>query len=136
MSTASEHLPQRFEIPSDAPAGPVDPYQARMARAQRGYQADLDAAWGADAVRAEPEEPEDREEPWQVPAVDTEAKGPWRWLRRRREKPEAAPDAEPAAAGEQAADGQTTDEAVEAMDEQPAGPPRRAAVEVDMTADQ
>ncbi len=129
MSTPlEEHLPQRFEIPADAPAGPVDPYQVRMARAQRGYQAEQDSAWGSDAVRAEGKDAQD--DPWQAPAVETESRKPFRWLRRRRESVEPEPVATTVATQ---LPGDIEDASADLVE--PAEPARRGVVEEDQQID-
>lgn len=90
------HEAQRFEAPTDLPEARPDGYQARLVRAQRGYQTESDSPWDGELLRvAADDEPGDEQStPGQRAATEPAQprRGLMRWLRRRAKGAEADDD--------------------------------------------
>lgn len=117
----------RFEVPSDTPTAPIDPSQASLQRAQRGYQTGWTSPWDDDAIRPEPVEPAEPAEPaWQAPVAAAAApRRGFRLFGRRARDPQPEDDT----AGPQAAPTRSaaTGEQPEIGPAQASGPRRMAA---------
>lgn len=97
------HEAQRFQAPTDIPEPKLEGYQARLVRAQRGYQAEADSPWDGEVTRNDDaaEVAAEQSQPSRASDESGEPKrGLMRWLRRRGKRAEHDDDevevAEPA----------------------------------------
>lgn len=131
----AEQQPQRFQAPDDLPAAPMDPNQAKLARAQRAYQPGYTSPWDADAARtqSDPIDSPDADPKEQVKSAAPARRGRFGWLRLFTDRAETETEPEPtgpAAARAQPHRAAAAEEPAEAGDgvaEQSEAPARRAA---------